>query len=149
LYYLDCARHLSWSYVDQPPLIAFIAWFERHVTGDSLFSLRFLPAVAGALTIWLTGRLARAVGERVFGQTVAALAALVAPGYLMFFHLLTMNAFEPLLWTAAAYVLVRIIQTGNQKLWLLFGVISGIGILNKWSMGGGPQSQDHFCAAIS
>jgi 4-amino-4-deoxy-L-arabinose transferase-like glycosyltransferase len=60
-----------------------------------------------------------------------------------------MNAFEPLLWTAAAYVLVRIIQTGNQKLWLLFGVISGIGILNKWSMGGGPQSQDHFCAAIS
>ena len=45
-----------------------------------------------------------------------------------------MNAFEPLLWTAAAYLVVRIIQTGNQKLWLWFGLVSGIGILNKWSM---------------
>jgi hypothetical protein len=29
LYYLDCARHLAWGYVDQPPLIAFLTWLER------------------------------------------------------------------------------------------------------------------------
>ena len=28
LYYLDCARHLAWGYVDQPPLIAAVAWLE-------------------------------------------------------------------------------------------------------------------------
>jgi hypothetical protein len=134
LYYLDCARHLAWGYVDQPPLIAFIAWISRHVTGDSLYSIRFLPALAGAAAVWLAGRLARTLGASSLGQALTALAVLIAPGYLAFFHLLTMNAFEPLLWTAAAYLVVRIIQTGNQKLWLWFGLIAGIGILNKWSM---------------
>ncbi len=134
LYYLDCARHLAWGYVDQPPLIALIAWLERHISGDSLYSIRFLPALAGALTVWLAGHLARRLGAGAFGQFLAAVAVLIAPGHLIFFHLLTMNAFEPLLWTAAAYLVVRIIQTGNQKLWLWFGLVSGIGILNKWSM---------------
>ena len=26
LYYLACGEHLDWGYVDQPPLIALIAW---------------------------------------------------------------------------------------------------------------------------
>ena len=134
MYYLDCARHLAWGYVDQPPLIACIAWIERHLTGDSLYSLRFLPALAGGLTAWLAGRLARTFGAGAFGQAIAALAVLLSPGFLLGFHILTMNAFEPLFWTAAAYLVVRIIQTGNQTLWLWFGLLAGVGILNKWSM---------------
>jgi hypothetical protein len=134
LYYLDCARHLAWGYVDQPPLIAFLTWLERHVTGASLYSLRFLPGLAGGLTVWSSGRLARVLGADSFGQSLAALAVSVSPAFLATFHLLTMNAFEPLFWTTAAYIVVRIIQTGNQRLWLWFGVLSGVGILNKWSM---------------
>lgn len=134
LYYLDCARHLAWGYVDQPPLIAFLTWLERHVTGESLYSLRFLPALAGGLTVWWSGRLARVLGADSFGQSLAALAVFVSPAFLATFHLLTMNAFEPLFWTTAAYLVVRIIQTGNQRLWLWFGGLSGVGILNKWSM---------------
>jgi 4-amino-4-deoxy-L-arabinose transferase-like glycosyltransferase len=134
LYYLDCARHLAWGYVDQPPLIGFITWIELHLAGTSLYSLRFLPAVAGALTVWMAGRFARALGADGMGQWLAALAVLVSSGFLMMFHLLTMNAFEPLLWTVAAYLVVRIIQTKNEKLWIWFGVVAGIGILNKWSM---------------
>jgi 4-amino-4-deoxy-L-arabinose transferase-like glycosyltransferase len=134
LYYLACSEHLSWGYVDQPPIIAFITWLERHLTGDSLLSLRFLPACAGALTIWLTGLLARRMGAGVYGQSVAALSTLIAGGLLAFFHLLTMNAFEILIWTAAAYVVLRIIQTGNERLWLWFGVLCGVGLENKWSI---------------
>src|SRR5579862_399640 len=33
LYYLACSRHLDWGYVDQPPLIAAIAWIAREVLG--------------------------------------------------------------------------------------------------------------------
>jgi len=134
LYYIDCARHLAWGYVDQPPLIAFVAWLELHLGGISLYSLRFLPAVAGALTVWLAARFARTLGAGTFGQTLAALAVLFSPGFLAFFHLLTMNAFEPLFWTGAAFLVARIVQTGEQRLWLWFGVLTGIGILNKWSM---------------
>ena len=134
LYYLDCARHLAWGYVDQPPLIAFVVWLERHIGGDSLFSIRFAPALASAATIWLAGRLARVLGADTWGQSLSALAVFVSPGFLAMYHICTMNAFEPLFWTAAAYIVARIIQTGNQKLWLWFGLVSGIGILNKWSM---------------
>ena len=41
LYYIACGEHLAWGYVDQPPLIAFIAWFARHSLGTSLFAARF------------------------------------------------------------------------------------------------------------
>src|ERR1051325_8731310 len=68
LYYLDCARHLAWGYVDQPPLIAFITWIELHLAGASLYSLRFLPAVAGALTVWMAGRFAHTLGANAMGQ---------------------------------------------------------------------------------
>ena len=54
LYYLACSRHLDWGYVDQPPLIALIAWMVRSTIGDSLTAIRFLPAVAGACEVVLS-----------------------------------------------------------------------------------------------
>ncbi|HYS96132.1 MAG TPA: hypothetical protein VEL08_06365, partial [Chthoniobacterales bacterium] len=34
LYYLACGEHLDWGYVDQPPLIALVAWMARHLFGN-------------------------------------------------------------------------------------------------------------------
>lgn len=45
-----------------------------------------------------------------------------------------MNTFEPLFWGGLAYVVLRIIKTGNAKLWLAFGAIAGVGLLNKYSL---------------
>src|SRR5271154_7508226 len=59
LYYMACGEHLAWGYIDQPPLIALIAWFARHVFGTSIFGLRLLPAIAGAAVVFLTGMLSR------------------------------------------------------------------------------------------
>jgi hypothetical protein len=134
LYYLACSRHLDWGYVDQPPLIAVITWLVRSLLGDSLPALRFLPAVAGAAVVALTALIARELGGKRFAQGLAALAVLVAPGFLASDSLLTMNAFEPLFWLGCAYLLIRIIKTGNTKLWIWFGVLSGLGLENKYSM---------------
>jgi hypothetical protein len=54
--------------------------------------------------------------------------------YLILDRLFTMNAFEPLLWMGCAYVVVRIVKSGNQKLWLWFGLLAGLGLENKYSM---------------
>ena len=48
--------------------------------------------------------------------------------------LLTMNAFEPLFWMGCAYLLIRLIKTENEKLWIWFGVVAGFGLENKYSM---------------
>jgi hypothetical protein len=41
LYYLACAEHPAFGYVDQPPLFPLIAWFARHTLGTSLRALIF------------------------------------------------------------------------------------------------------------
>ena len=133
LYYLACSEHLGAGYVDQPPVIAFIAWIARHLFGDSLIGLRFLPALAGAATVWLTGKLARELGGRVFAQAVAALAVFAAPIFLLMHHWLTMNAFEPLIWLACAWCIVRAINRNEPRSWLWFGILIGLGMENKYS----------------
>ena len=134
LYYLACSRHLDWGYVDQPPLIALITWATRMVLGESLPAIRFLPALAGSGLVVITALITRELGGRRFAQAVAALAVIVAPGILAMHNLLTMNAFEPLFWMGCAYLLIRIVKTGNHKLWIWFGILAGFGLENKYSM---------------
>jgi hypothetical protein len=134
LYYLACAEHLDWGYVDQPPLIALVAWIARHFFGSSLLELRLLPAIAGAALVWLTGKLAREMGGDRFAQGLAALAVIVAPIFLLFHHWLTMNAFEPLIWMGAAWCVVRAINTERASYWLWFGVIIGVGLETKYTV---------------
>ena len=134
LYYLACSRHLDWGYVDQPPLIALLTWVWRSVLGQSLSAIRLLPALAGVAEVVLTALIARELGGKRFAQALAAMAALVAPGVLAGDGLLTMNAFEPLFWMGCAYLLIRLIKTENEKLWIWFGVVAGFGLENKYSM---------------
>src|SRR5688500_18654448 len=79
LYSLACGEHLDWGYVDQPPLIALIAFLIRKTLGESLFAIRILPAIAGASLVLLTGHLAKQMGAGRFAQILAALAAMIAP----------------------------------------------------------------------
>lgn len=133
LYYLACSEHLDAGYVDQPPLIAFVAWIARHLFGESFLGLRVLPALAGAATVWLTGKLTRELVGGAFAQALAALAAFAAPIFLLMHHWLTMNAFEPLIWLACAWCIVRAINRNEPRYWLWFGVLIGVGMENKYS----------------
>src|SRR5262249_42925762 len=42
--------------------------------------------------------------------------------------------FEPLFWMSCAWLFIRLIKTGDQKLWIWFGLAAGIGLQNKYSM---------------
>ena len=134
LYYLACGQHLAWGYIDQPPLIALVAWFERHVSGDSIVSVRLLPVLAGAAVVVLTAVLARELGGGRFAQFLAGVTVLLAPSYLAFDSFLSMNAFEPLFWLVCAWLALRIVKGESEKLWLAFGVVAGIGLENKHTM---------------
>lgn len=134
LYYLACGEHPAWGYVDQPPLIGWTSWLLQHTIGTSIWALRLLPALAGAGTVVLAGALARELGGRRWAMILAALAALMAPVSLALSHLFTMNAFDPLLWTAIAYLIVRIANTGKSELWVAVGALVGITILNKYGV---------------
>lgn len=71
LYDIDCALHLDWGDVDQPPLIAMVAWLSMKMFGLSLYGLRLWPALAGAMVVWVTALLVRDLGGGKFAQRLA------------------------------------------------------------------------------
>lgn len=134
LYYIACGRHLAFGYVDHPPFVALIANLTDRLLGDSLYALRLLPALTGVLTVLLAGLIARELGGGRFAQALAAIAVIISPAYLFLNNYLSMNCFDALFWVLGAYVLVLLLKRGNRQLWLLFGVIAGVGLQNKHSM---------------
>lgn len=135
LYYVACSENLAAGYVDQPPLSIFILAVNRLMFGDSIFALRLLPAVFGAATVFLAGAMARELGGKRFAQGLACLAAITAPIYLAMNSVYSMNAFEILSWALASYVVIRLLKTDSPRYWLYLGVVFGLGLLNKISMG--------------
>ncbi len=132
LYLLDCGRHLAWGYVDMAPLSALYARIAL-LMGGSLPALRILPALAGTGLVALAIVLARQLGGSRFAQALAGLSVLFVPVNLVMDDMLSMNAFEPLFWMGCVYLLIRIVRTGNPKLWLWFGLLAGLGLENKHS----------------
>jgi len=133
-YYIACGEHLDWGYVDHPPLVALVAWTTRHLLGDSIVAARLPAALAGAATAIVAGLLAHELGAKRFGQGLAALAVLVATIYLPLQHILSMNAWEPLLWAGVALFVVRGVDRGRTREWMYAGVLAGIALQNKHSM---------------
>ncbi len=135
LYFESCAKHLAWGYIDMPPFHPALTAAVRALLGDSLFAIRVLPAIAGAALVVLTGLLARALGGGRRAQLLGALCVAVAPIFLAVHSFSSMNAWEPLVWTACALLLVRLLAGADPRLWLAFGLLAGLGLLNKHTMG--------------
>ena len=87
LYFLDCARHLSAGYVDQPVFSPLVARISLAIFGTSLPGLRLWPALSGAGTVVLAGLLAREFGGRRTAQLLGAVGAATMPALLGADHL--------------------------------------------------------------
>jgi hypothetical protein len=132
--YISCGDHLAWGYVDQPPLIPFLVHICRAVLGDSLRSVRFVPALASSLLVVQTAVLAREFGGRRFALLLSAVTVVIAPQYLSNGSLLGTNCLEPNLWMGCAYFAILAIKHANPRYWLWFGVVAGIGLQEKYSI---------------
>ena len=131
---MACGDHLGWGYVDQPPLIPFLIHVSRAVLGDSLRSIRFIPALASSLLVVQTAVLAREFGGRRFALLLSAVTVVVAPQYLSNGSLLGTNCLEPNLWMGCAYFAILAIKRNDPRYWLWFGVVAGLGLEEKYSI---------------
>jgi 4-amino-4-deoxy-L-arabinose transferase-like glycosyltransferase len=130
-YYLACSKRLAFGYVDHPPLAPWLLAGTRTVIGESILAIRFAAYLALGATVWVTGILARRLGGGRFAVIIACLGVGLSPLLLAMSGFFSMNAFEPLLWTLIVLTLVRIVQTGNSRLWLLVGLLTGVAFENK------------------
>jgi 4-amino-4-deoxy-L-arabinose transferase-like glycosyltransferase len=134
LYYLACSKRLAWGYVDHPPLSIAILSATRALFGPSQVAIR-LPAIAAvAASICVASALARRFGGGVFAQVLAALAFAASPIALVVGSFYSMNAFELLLWPLVALAFVELIDRGDGRVWLLIGLLFGVGLENKHTM---------------
>ena len=134
LYYAACGQHLAWGYVDHAPLIAVVARLSRCCLGTPCTRCDFSPRCPPAQKYSLPGGSCANSAGAVTRRFLPATAMLLCPIYLTMDNFLSMNAFEPVFWMLCVAISLRIIRTGNDRLWLLFGLVAGIGILNKHSM---------------
>jgi Dolichyl-phosphate-mannose-protein mannosyltransferase len=133
--YIACGRHLAWGYVDQPPLIPMLVRLCLAVFGDSLRSVRLVPALSSAALIVLTGMMARELGGKRFAVVLSAVAVMIAPIYLSGGSLLTTNCdLEVLLWMGCVYFALLAAKRDKPRYWLWFGVVAGIGLEEKYSI---------------
>src|SRR5713101_9686664 len=108
--YMACGDHLAWGYVDQPPLVPFLIRISRLLLGDSLRSIRIIPALATSAAVILTAMIARDLGGRRFAVVLSALAFIAVPMYLNDGSVMTTNCLEPLLWMGCVYFAILAIK---------------------------------------
>ena len=130
---LDDARHLAWGYVAYPPITPFFARLSLTLFGTSLVGFRFFAALAQAVTVVLTGLMARELGGGRGSQLVAAAAAVpfcLAAGAVMQYV-----SFDSLCWVLVAYFVIRLLRSENPRWWMAIGTAIGLGMMTKYTMG--------------
>ncbi len=132
-YYLACARHLAWGYVDHPPFSIVVLWAIVRAAGDSLIVLRIAAAAAAAAAVWLTGSIARRLGAGFFGECLAMVATAIAPVLLANGSFYSMNVLEVMLWAAIARVVLDVVEAPSDRGWMMLGVLLGLSLENKIS----------------
>ncbi|MES2304952.1 MAG: glycosyltransferase family 39 protein [Gemmatimonadota bacterium] len=133
--YAAMGRHLSLFRMDFPPLIAILSQFERLLFGSTLFALRLIPALCHGALVLMTGRVARQMGGTQRAAVLAAFTVLLSPLTLRSGSLFQPVVLDQLIWTVG-YLLLAILAVDNQpKWWRWLGVLGGIGLLAKFSIG--------------
>jgi len=135
MYFIVCGEHFAFGYVDQPPLIPWIAAASHAVFGDALTPLRLAPALAMSATVALAAELTRRLGGGRYAQTLAGLATLLSPVLLVDGLLLSTDMLQPLTWLGCAWALARLVETRDERWWLAFGAFVGVSLLSKYLIG--------------
>ena len=130
--HLDQARHLAWGYDSVPPFTSWISWLILQL-GNGEFWVKFFPALAGALTVWVVWKIIETLKGNLFALSAGAIAVIFS-AILRINMLFQPNSVDVLCWTLFYFTIVRYIATDKDK-WLLWaGIVFAIGFLNKYNI---------------
>jgi 4-amino-4-deoxy-L-arabinose transferase-like glycosyltransferase len=134
---MDDARHLARGYVAYPPMTPFFArlsldLFGTSLLGPSIPGFRFFASLAQAVSIVLTGLMAREMGGGLRAQVLAGAAQV--PYALGAGALMVYNSFDNICWILAAWFVVKMLRSGDARWWVAVGAAVGFGMLAKYAM---------------
>lgn len=131
LYFLASGKDLAWGYIDQPPFTPAVARLAHELAPGNLRVLRVLPALTSGLTVIFGGLIAHELGANRRGQVFAALAIATGGFVLGVGHLLSTAATDLCAWFALLWLFTRLLRTSDGRLWVAFGGVAGLALLNK------------------
>jgi hypothetical protein len=130
--YLDQANHLAWGYLSVPPLTS---WISAIIVffGNSVFWIKFFPALFGALTILVVWKTIEELNGNLFALILGATSILFSV-LLRLNTLFQPNSMDVLCWTTFYFVAIKYMKT--EKPWWLFAgaIVFAIGFLNKYNI---------------
>ncbi len=132
-YYWTWSKESVISYLDHPPMIAWCIRIGTLLFGDTNFGVRF----PGLLAMFLMQLLLADIVWRTLHDVRYVVIAILLPEASLDYGLLMAKAspdvalipFE----LAMIWSLVRLSQSGNQRLWLAAGLFGGLALLTKYT----------------
>jgi hypothetical protein len=131
LYFIQAGKHPAWGYDDQPPFTPLIGRLATSLFGQTPTGLRVPSALALGICVLLAGLTARQMGGGARAQLLAA-GAFAVSSAMFIGHLLSTTTFDLLAWTITLYLVVKLLQSGDVRLWPWIGLVVGVALLNKW-----------------
>ncbi|SDL70375.1 Dolichyl-phosphate-mannose-protein mannosyltransferase [Salinimicrobium catena] len=130
--HLDLGKHLAWGYQSVPP---FISWTSSLIDmlGNSVFWVKFFPALFGALTILVVWKTIRALGGNLFALSLGA-AAVLFSALLRMNTLYQPNSFDVLCWASFYFVIIKYFQDKRPKWLFAAAAVFALGFLNKYNI---------------
>jgi hypothetical protein len=131
LYFVSAGQRLAWGYPDQPVFAPLLARIATELAPQNLLVLRLPSLIAVALLVVCAAEFARLLGggraaQLLTASTVAASVITVTLG-----HRLSTATFDTLAWSAVLLVVGHALQDDRPRLWLLAGLLAGLGLNNK------------------
>ena len=131
MYFVTAGHHPAWGYPDQPSFTPLLAGLLDTIAPSNLLVLRLPSILAVAGVVLLSAHAARLLGAGRAGQVLTAVTvafSALVPGL---GHMLSTSTFDLLSWTAILVVVAQALIDDRPRLWLLAGVVAGVGLNNK------------------
>jgi hypothetical protein len=135
LLYFSLGLHPAAGYATVPPLIGWIAWLMETLFGYSVFAVRLFPALLSGAMIFLAASMVKELGGSQYAAFLAAQGLLISNFFLRTFSLYMPVFIDIFLWTLCIYLIIKYINSKKGKFLLIFGIIAGIALLNKYLVG--------------
>jgi hypothetical protein len=131
LYFVSAGQRLAWGYPDQPVFTPLLARLATELAPHNLLVLRLPSLIAMAMLVICGAAFARLLGggraaQVLTASTVAASVITVTLG-----HRLSTATFDTLTWAAVLLVVGHALRDDRSRLWLVAGLLAGIGLNNK------------------
>ncbi len=132
-YYWNYAQHLDLSYLDHPPMVAWLIALGMSIGGQTEFGVRFLALGCSLLTSVFAYRLTLLFSGRR-AAIMAALLVQLLPFFFMTGWLMTPDAPLTACWAGLLYFLARVFFDRMAGAWLGVGICLGLGLLSKYTI---------------